>query len=65
MVGDPQSHPPPPPQISNCCRSCKVQGMIGEGEMEDDRGMVMEVEGSMHLGRIGMLSCMMAGIGGC
>ena len=42
-----------------------MQGMIGEGEMEDDRGMVMEVEGSMHLGRIGMLSCMMAGIGGC
>ena len=31
---------------------------MGEGEMEDDRGMVMEVEGARNVGGMGMLSCM-------
>ena len=30
--------------------------------MEDDRGMVMEVEGAWNLGKMNMLSCMRAGI---
>ena len=32
------------PQSPNPWRSCKVQGKIGEDEMEDDSGMVMGVE---------------------
>ena len=40
-----------------------MQGKVGEGEMEDDRGMVMELEGVWNLGGMGMLSCMRAGIG--
>ena len=30
--------------------------------MEDDRGIVMEVEGAWNLGKMNMLSCMRAGI---
>ena len=56
MVGEspPESHP---------LEICKVQGEMGEGEMEDHRGMVMEVEHVGNLGGMGMLSCMRAGIG--
>ena len=49
-------------QSHNHLRSCKVWGKIGEGSMEDDRGMVMEVEGAWNLGKMNMLSCMRAGI---
>ena len=43
-------------------RSCKVQGKIGEGRI-DDRGIVMEVEDAWNLGGMGMLSCMRVGTG--
>ena len=43
-------------------KSCRVWGKMGEGGI-DDRGIVMEVEGAWNLGRMGMLSCMRAGIG--
>ena len=36
-------------------------GKMGVGEMEGDRGMVMEVEGARKLGRKGMLSCRRGG----
>ena len=39
------------------------QGMMGMGEMEDDSGMVMEMEGAWNLGGIRLLSCIRAGIG--
>lgn len=37
-------------------------GKMEEGEIEGDRGMVMDVEGIWKLGRMGMLSCMRLGI---
>ena len=35
---------------------------MGEGEIEDGRGIVMEVEGAWNLGKMGMVSFMRAGI---
>ena len=49
-------------QSPNCSKSCKVWRKIGEGEMEDDRDMVMEFEGVQNLGRMGILSCSREGI---
>ena len=51
------------PKSPNCCRLCKTWGKMGESEMEDDKGIVMEVQGASNLGRMGMLSCMRAGVG--
>ena len=36
---------------------------MGEGKLEDDRVIEMEVEGAWNLGGMGMLSCIRAGIG--
>ena len=44
-------------QSLNRWRSCKVQGKMGKGRM-NDRGMVMDVEGMWNLGGMEMLSCM-------
>ena len=41
------------PQSPNRWRPSKVRGKMGEGEMEDDRGIVMEEEGAWNLGRMG------------
>ena len=49
-------------QNPNCWRSCKIWGKMGEGEIEGDKDMLMEVEGVWTLGRMGILSCMRAGI---
>ena len=38
-------------------------GKDGAGEMEDDKCMVMEVEGAWNLAGMGMFSCLRAGIG--
>ena len=51
------------PQSPNRWISRKMQGKMEEGEMEDDKGMVMEVEGVWNLGRMGMFNCIRAGIG--
>ena len=51
------------PQSPNHCRFYRVRRKMGEGEMEDGSGMVMEVECLWNLSRMGMLSCMRAGIG--
>ena len=40
-----------------------MRGKMGEGEMEGEMGMVMEVEGVWNLGEMEMLSCVRAGIG--
>ena len=50
-------------QSGNHWKSCKVWGKMGAGEMEDDKCMVMEVEGAWNLGGMGMFSCLRAGIG--
>ena len=44
------------PQSPNRWRSCRVRGKMGEGAMEDDRGMVIEAEGVQILDGMGMLS---------
>ena len=44
-------------QSPNCWRSCKIQGKMGKGRM-DDMGMVMDMECMWNLGGMGMLSCM-------
>ena len=41
------------PQSPNRWGSCKVLVKMEEGDMEDDRGMVMEVEGAWSLSRMG------------
>ena len=51
------------PQSPNCWISCRVRGKMGEGAMEDGRGMVIDVEGVWILNEMGMLSCIRAGIG--
>ena len=51
------------PQSPNHWRSCRVWGKMGEGAMEDNRGMVIEVKGVQILDGMGMLSCIRAGIG--
>ena len=56
------------PQSPNRWRSCKVRGKMGEGVMEEgamerDSGMVIDVEGVWILDGMGMLSCIGAGIG--
>ena len=38
-----------------------MQGKMGEGEMEDDRSMVKEVEGSSDLGCVGAKRIMFLG----
>ena len=53
------------PQSSHYWSSCNVQGKIVEGEMDDDRGMVKEVEGTQNLGGREMLSCMRKKISIC
>ena len=53
------------PQSSDYWSSCNVQGKIVEGEMDDDRGMVKEVEGTQNLGGREMLSCMRKKISVC
>ena len=50
-------------QSPNRWRSCKVQREMGEGEMEGNRSMVIEVEGAWNLDGMGILSCMRVGIG--
>ena len=49
-------------QSPNSWKSCKVQGNMREGGM-DNRGIVMKVEGAWNLGGMGMLSCMRTGSG--
>ena len=38
-----------------------MRGKMGKGKMEDERGMVMEVEGVKNLDGFKMLSCVRAG----
>ena len=40
-------------QNPNCWRSCKIWGKMGEGEIEGDKDMLMEVECVWTLGRMG------------
>ena len=50
-------------QSANHWKSYKVWEKMGAGEMEDDKCMVMEVEGAWNLAGMGMFSCLRAGIG--
>lgn len=55
-------------QSPDYCSSSNVQGKMGKGEMEDDRGMVIEVEGMVFVRNLGMrqiLKFMRAGISVC
>ena len=40
-----------------------MRGKMGDGEMGDDRGMMMEVDGVWKLDRMGILSCIRVSIG--
>ena len=41
------------PQCSNCWGFCNACVKVREGKMEDDRGLVKDVEGSRALGCVG------------
>ena len=56
------------PQTPDGWISCNIRGKIGEGEIEDDRGMVMEVERVVRIQNLGgrlVLIFIRAGISVC
>ena len=53
------------PQSPDCWSSCNVFRKMREGEMDDDRSMVNEVEGVWNLVRREMLRCMREEISVC
>ena len=53
------------PQSPDCWSSCNVQEKMREGEVDDGKGRVKDVEGVHNLGGREMLSCMKEGISVC